>query len=316
MRRIRQMPVPLALAAAASLLAGCGKAPDRPTCPWKASKIAVLGGFDGPECALGDPKTGTVYVGNMAPDPKAEGGGKYWGDDGTGFLSTMSPDGKMVSVRWATSSDAGTSGPLSRSSDLRAATFHSPKGLCLVGTTLWVADNHQLVTVDTATAKAKLELDLPGAKKLNDMASDGTHAFVSDTETGRITRLGPGGPRHMKGPAGANGLAFRGGKLYCVSWSEHEVYEIDPSGAAEAKPLGLAKHFANLDGIEFLPDGSFLVSDQPNDRIAWVSADCRTVETLAEVHAPADMGLDIHRKRLYVPCFTDNTVTVFALGKR
>ena len=302
MRRIQQMPAPLALAAAASLLAGCTVAPDRPTCPWKVSKIAVLGGFDGPECALGDPKTGTVYVGNMSPTPKVEGGAKYWGDDGTGFVSTMSPDGKMVSVRWATSNPG--------------ATFHSPKGLCLVGKTLWAADNHQLITVDTATGKAKLELDLPGAKKLNDMASDGTHAFVADTETGRITRLGPGGPHHMKGPAGANGLAFRGGKLYCVSWTEHEVYEIDLTGAAEPKALGLAKHFANLDGIEFLPDGSFLVSDQPNDRIAWVSADCSTVETLVEVHAPADMGLDIARKRLYVPCFTDNTVTVFSLEKR
>jgi hypothetical protein len=302
MRRIRQMLPPLALAAAASLVAGCGKAPQRQKCPWTATKIAVLGGFDGPECALADPATGTVYVGNMSPTPDVEGGAKYWGDDGTGFVSTMSPDGDMQSLRWGTSSPA--------------ATFHSPKGLCLVGRTLWAADNHRLVTVDTATAKAKLELDLPGAKKLNDMASDGTHAFVSDTETGRITRLGPDGPRHMKGPAGANGLAFRGGKLYCVSWSEHEVYEIDLSGAAEPKPLGLAKHFANLDGIEFLPDGSFLVSDQPNDRIAWVSAEGRTVETLAEVGRPADFGIDLARGRLYVPCFTDGTVTVFSLGKR
>ena len=69
-------------------------------------------------------------------------------------------------------------------------------------------------------------------------------------------------------------------------------------------------------GIEFLPDGSFLVSDQPNDRIAWVSADRRTVETLVEVGKPADFGIDLTRGRLYVPCFTDGTVTVFELGKR
>ncbi|MHC4504461.1 MAG: hypothetical protein ACYTFI_14235, partial [Planctomycetota bacterium] len=288
MRRIQHMPVPLALAAAASLLAGCGKAPERQKCPWTASKIAVLGGFDGPECALADPQAGTVYVGNMSPTPNVEGGAKYWGDDGTGFVSTMSPDGKMISLRWAVSSGG--------------ATFHSPKGLCLVGKTLWAADNHQLITIDTSTAKVKLELDLPGAKKLNDMVSDGTHAFVSDTETGRITRLGPDGPHHMKGPPGANGLAFRAGKLYCVSWSEHEVYEIDLTGAAEAKALGLAKHFKNLDGIEFLPDGSFLVSDQPNDRIAWVSAEGHSVETLVKVGGPADFGIDLKRGRMYVPC--------------
>ena len=39
------------------------------------------------------------------------------------------------------------------------------------------------------------------------------------------------------------------------------IYEIDPAGVAEPIPFGLSSHFTNLDAIEVLPDGSFLVSD-------------------------------------------------------
>ena len=196
------------------------------------------------------------------------------------------------------------------------AKFHSPKGRCILRGQLWVADNHQLITVDLATGEAALALDLPGAKKLNDMATDGEYPYVSDTDTGRITRIAPDGPQHLKGPAGANGLEFRNGKLYCVSWSEHEIYEVDLTGKAEAIPMGLAGRFANLDGIEALPDGSFLVSDQPNDRIAWVSADGRAVETLLSISKPADLGLDTTRMRLYVPSFQGNSVTIFSLKRK
>ena len=248
-----------------------------------------------------NPATGKVYAGNMTLDPKAEGDAKYWGDDGTGSISLLT-DSKLEKLHWAKSN--------------KAATMHSPKGLCIVNGQLWIADNHQVVVVDIATTKPVNALDIPGAKFLNDMVSDGKYAYAADTSTSRISRVGPGALRHYKGPAGANGLAFRDGKLYCTSWSKHEIYEIDLSGKAEAKPVGLAKEFAGLDGIEALPDGSFLVSDQPNNRIVWVSADFKKAETIAKVNKPADFGIDIKRERLYVPCFADNTVTVFSLKRK
>ena len=283
------------------LVSGCLSTPNSHECQWRAQKLRVIGGLEAPECALVNPATGKIYASNMTPADDAEGDARYWGDDGTGSISLLT-DRALEKLHWAKSN--------------ATATLHSPKGLCIVGGQLWIADNHQVVVVDIATGKPVKALDIPGAKFLNDMVSDGKYAYAADTATSRISRVGPGPIVHYKGPASANGLGFRDGKLYCSSWAEHEIYEIDLSGKGEAKPVGLAKEFAGLDGIEALPDGSFLVSDQPKNRIVWVSADFKKTETIAEVNQPADFGIDIKRQRLYVPCFVDSTVTVFSLKRK
>ncbi|MDP6634145.1 MAG: hypothetical protein QGG42_04565 [Phycisphaerae bacterium] len=282
-------------------LSGCLNAHDRHECQWRTEKLRVIGGLKGPECALPNPLTGEIYASNMNYDPNAEGDAKYWGDDGTGSISLLT-DSKLVKLHWA-KSDSN-------------ATMDSPKGLCIVGKQLWIADNHQVVVVDIATGKPVKAIEVPGAKFLNDMASDGKYAYAADTSSGRISRVGPGPMKHYKGPASANGLGFRDGKLYCASWGEHDIFEIDLTGKEEAKPVGLASKFAGLDAVDALPDGSFLVSDQPNNRIVWVSADFKKTQTIAKVNKPADFGIDLKRHRLYVPCFVDNTVTVFSLKRK
>jgi DNA-binding beta-propeller fold protein YncE len=291
----------LALATIAVLTSGCLSTQALHNCQWETEQLQVIGGLEAPECAFVNPADGKVYASNMTPDEKDEGDTKYWGDDGTGSISLLS-DSKLEKLHWAESSDT--------------VTFDSPKGICILNSQLWIADNHQVVVVDIATGKPVKALEVPDAKFLNDMVSDGEYAYAADTATSRISRVGPGVMQHYKGPASANGLAFRDEKLYCSSWGEHEIFEIDLSGKEEAKPVGLAKKFANLDGIEALPDGSFIVSDQPNNRIVWVSADFKKTKTIAKVNAPADFGIDIKRERLYVPCFTDSTVTVFSLRRK
>ncbi len=295
-----------AACAAMAIAAGCSKAPDSAPAPagagWQVSEITVVKGFKAPECAAADAATGKVYVGNMVRDPKLSGGKEYWSDDGNGFVSRMSSGGKVDELRWAESNDA--------------ATFHSPKGICVSGGTLWTADNHQVVAVDLATGAPLKAINFPDAKLINDMVADGERVYVADTGTGRITRVAPGEPVVLKGPPGANGLAFRDGKLFCVSWGEHEIYEIDLEGKAEARAVGLADKFANLHGIEALPDGSFLVSDQPNNRLARVSADFKTVETFVTVTTPADFGVDLERGRIYVPSFKEGSVTIFSLARK
>jgi hypothetical protein len=279
------------------LLSGCLAS----ECPWETKQLGVIRGLENPECALPDPVTGDIYASNMNYDPNAELPDKYWGDDGTGSISRLS-DKKLEELHWAKSD--------------KNATMDSVKGLCIVGRQLWIADNHQVIIVDIATGKPVKELEVPGAKFLNDMASDGKYAYAADTSTSHITRVGPGPMKQYKGPASANGIGFRDGKLYCASWGEHEIFEIDMTGEKEARPVGLASKFAGLDAIEALPDGSFLVSDQPNNRIVWVSADFKKTETIAKVNQPADFGIDLKRGRLYVPCFFDSTVTVFSLKRK
>lgn len=55
--------------------------------------------------------------------------------------------------------------------------------------------------------------------------------------------------------------------------------EIDTSGKQPPQPFGLADHFTNLDGIEVLEDGTFIVSDFVGDKVCLISPDRKTVTT-------------------------------------
>jgi len=264
---------------------------------WSARETAVIGGFRVPECVLVDPETGSVYVSNM--DAAAE---QYWTDDGTGFISRLRPGGLVEALRWQ---DSTPQQPL-----------HSPKGMTVAGGVLYVADNRRVVGYPVAGGAPAAPLQGPVGQRLNDMATDGQAPYVSDTGAGKVYRLSPDGYREIKAPEGVNGITFHQGRMFAVSWTLHDVYELDPAGLADPVAFGLAAHFRALDGIEVLGDGTFLVSDFQGNRVAAVSPDRRTVRTLLKVETPADIGLDPARGLLYVPKFKAGQVGVYRLEKR
>ena len=85
--------------------------------------------------------------------------------------------------------------------------------------------------------------------------------------------------------------------------------------ASTPEPFGFAEHFTNLDGIEVLDDGTFLVSDFKGNAIWLISADRQSVRRLIELDSPADIGLDRKRMRLYVPQFMKDRVAVYDLKR-
>jgi hypothetical protein len=130
---------------------------------------------------------------------------------------------------------------------------------------------------------------------------------------GVVYRMDGQGVTRIKAPAGVNGITFFKGKMFAVSWTQHDVYELDPTGKGDPVPFGLAVHFRTLDGIEVLDDGTFIVSDLTGDRVATISPDRKTVRTLIDLKTPADIGLDVARRLLYVPQFEENCVAVYRL---
>ena len=148
------------------------------------------------------------------------------------------------------------------------------------------------------------------------MATDGTYVYVSDMEAGKVYRLGAEGVQEIKAPPGVNGLTFADGRMYAVSWTLHDIYQLDPTGKGEPVALGLAGHFKALDGIEVLADGTLLVSDFEGHRVAAVAPDRKTVYTLAGARTPADIGLDRDRMLLYVPMLEANRVATYKLEHR
>jgi hypothetical protein len=267
---------------------------------WTATRLSVTTGFDVPECVLFDPARNVAFVSNISAKE-----GEYWSDNGKGFISLLNRDGAVKNLRWI----EGTA----------ANPIHSPKGMCVLKDRLYFTDNARLMRSRIGKnfeASAPEQVPLPGTKRLNDLATDGKSVLVSDTELGKVFRVEPSGKfRELPAPQNVNGVTFHRGKIFAVSWGLHEVYELDPAGKNPPAPFGLASHFTNLDGIEVLDDGTFIVSDFVGNKVCTISPDRKTVRTLIEIESPADIGLDRKRGILYVPQFLKNQAVLFQLKK-
>ena len=263
---------------------------------WRLKRLRVIEKMDVPESVVVDQTTGVAYVSNVV----APGGG-YWSDDGVGFIARLKPGGELDALRWKRRSPQG---PL-----------NGPKGMCIFKGNLYVADNSRVRSFPLAGAKAATPVTFPPGRRYNDMATDGKAVYVSDTAAGKVVRADEKGHRLVKAPKGVNGITFFRGKMFAVSWTMHEVYELDPTGKAAPKPFGLSYSFTALDGIEVLDDGTFIVSDFVGNKICAIAPDRKGIRTLATLKTPADIGLDRTRSLLYVPQFEHKRVVVYRLRR-
>ncbi|MBN2307831.1 MAG: hypothetical protein JXR94_02605 [Candidatus Hydrogenedentes bacterium] len=262
---------------------------------WTLEQAAVVEGFLVPECLCPDPESGAVYVSNVEA---AED--EYWNDDGKGFVSRMTATGEIEALRWLDTD------PL--------AVLNGPKGLCILKGNLYIADNGRLLRCPIKEKGPVAEVPLPRTGKLNDLATDGEFLYVSDTELGLVYKVGPTGSQTIiQAPPSVNGVTCFRGRLFAVGWDTHEVYELDPSGDNPPVPFGVAEHFTNLDGIEVLADGTFIVSDFMGNQVCSIAPDRKTVQVLVQLESPADIGIDRTRGLLYVPQFMLNKAVIYKL---
>lgn len=117
-------------------------------------------GFASPESVLPDPASGLIFVSNVNGEGDAA--------DGNGFISRITPDGEIETLRWATGLDA-------------------PKGMALVGDRLYVTDIARIVCIDRRTGEVVDSWPAPGAGFLNDaVAGPDGRVYASDSATSRI----------------------------------------------------------------------------------------------------------------------------------
>lgn len=267
----------------------------------------AIPGFASPESVLvaGD----RAYVSNVgaALDPLAH--------DGDGFISLVGADGTILD-RQAFPRD-GT-------------TLDAPKGMALLGATLYVADIDRIVGFDTEDGTRTTSIPLPpgGPAFANDLAAEprGT-LLVTDTLRNAVYRLDPaGGGWTLLTDAipGANGIALAtgaagSGTLAFVAgigagFSGGDVFALDGSGTprkVEGAPHGL------LDGIVVAPDGTILVSDWVSfdppapGRITAVAPDgtATPLDLGPALQGPADFSRD-DRSRLWIPAMPENAVRI------
>lgn len=196
----------------------------------------TLEGFARPESVALNASGDALYVSSI--------GGEGDARDGNGFISRISPDGRMLQERWATGFDA-------------------PKGMALSEGRLYVSDITRLHVVDAETGAIARTLDAAGSGFLNDVAvTPAGKILVSDSARARIYALdGDELTVWREGPRlrAINGLlpeqdrliiTTMAGLLLAMDYSSGEITE-------------LASGLGNGDGVAALGDGGYLVSEWP-----------------------------------------------------
>ena len=267
---------------------------------------SLMGDFAAPESAYYHAGSNAVFVSSI--------NGQILEKDGNGYISRLSPDGKMVNAKWVTG-------------------LHGPKGLRSVGGTLWVSDIDEVVAIDIATARITSRVKVDGAQFLNDLATapDGT-VYVSDSNLARIytvkdgkssifveganqvdvpngllvdgTRLivgtiGVGGPRG--GGAGRGAGPPPSGHLYAFDLKTKQRTQLTMDAVG------------GIDGIEPDGRGGLLITDVIGARLLHVAASGQTRVLAKFSGGGADFGYIESKRIAVVPFLAANTVSAYDL---
>lgn len=275
------------------LLPAC-RAADNPAYPvaWE-----VTAGVKSPESAHFDATSGFVFVSNI-------GGGGPTGKDGDGYLSKLTLDGKVVAAKWITG-------------------LNAPKGIRCFGGRLWVSDIDQLIGVDIPQGKIAERVPVPGAEFLNDVACDSQGAvYVSDMTKNKIHRYRDGKLSvlaegdQLENP---NGLLVVGNQLAVGGWGSGggaklgHLYSLDLQTGK--KTLITPEPVGNLDGVETVAKGSYLVSDWSAGKIFYIRQEGTVTQLMQLPKGSADLGYAPDKLLLLVPQMVENKITAYQLWR-
>lgn len=299
--------------AAASTLAlllslGCARketpAPETAT-PALPQKVTTITGLSTPESVIWSAKEDAWFVSNINGSPVAK--------DGNGFISRVSRDGVIDSLHFIMSGRD-------------SVTLNGPKGMALVGDTLWVADIDAIRAFDAHTGKPVASIELgKQATFLNDVAvgPDGV-IYITDSGLGFDDK---GNPTHP-GPDRIFGLTGRTTKVLAegdwlnrpngITWdAANSRFVVVPFGGTAL--LGWKPGVAKVDtigtgpgaqdGVEFVGGDLLVTSWADSSVFAVMSTGDRKVVTGAA--SPADLGVDQVRGLIAIPLFTKDEVDIW-----
>ena len=270
--------------------------------------VAVVStGLMTPESVLWDATRNVWYVSNINGAD---------GKDDNGYIVRLGPDGAaMDTVPFINGAD----------DDI---TLNDPKGMAIVGDTLYVADIDAVRTFNLATGTqlASIEMGEMGATFLNDVAAGDlgvvyiTDSGISFDSTGAVVH--PGKSRVFMLVAGeaseavvlpaesaVNGIAWDAarGAWLLVGSNSPNIFAWTP-GADSVDVLGTGP--GGGDGIVMLADGRALYSSWADSSLTTFVNGAST--TLRKgLPAPADLGYDAARGIVAVPLFQDNRVELW-----
>ena len=281
------------------VLAGCASQSGMPA-TGELRQIAQVDGFIAPEAVRYDPDQDVYFVSNWGPGP-------YGALDNNGFISRMRPDGSLESRQFIAGGSAGV-------------TLHAPRGMTIVGDTLWVADVDAVRGFHRRTGALLASVDFtafdPGF--LNDIAADADGAvYVTDTPRNKVYRV-RGGPTLVVSDTllgNPNGITWDASNrrfLILPFNGGHTIHAWTP-GSTGMVNAGTSPG-ARFDGIEVLSGGRLLVSSQADSSIhLFVGGIGHPIIHISG--PPADIAIDTRRNRVAAPIVGLNRVEIWELPR-
>ena len=238
---------------------------------WESDSLTL----NGPESALYDAKTNSLYVSSM----------------NAGAIVRMATDGKILKNDWVTGLNAN-------------------KGSALFNGLLYTAETAAVAVIDVDRATVVKRIPIEGAVMLNDVAVNAAGiVFVSDTRTGKVYRIENDKPAlYLENISGANGLLAVGTDLYVAGSTTFLK-----AGANKAMTTIADGFDSGLDGIVMVAQNEFIISNYKGilysvnaDGTHQVLLDSRASKIMAN-----DISYDRNTKTLYVPSFGTNRVIAY-----
>ncbi len=252
-------------------------------------------GLKTPESFISDPDKGNFFISNI--------NGKPTDKDHNGFITKLDEKGKVIDFRFIDAKQSGI-------------TLHAPKGLDIIGNTLYVTDIDFLRGFDKESGKTVCNLDLRalGASFLNDLTHDAEgNLYITDMMSNMILKVDTRNDYEtqilvkdemLQGP---NGIALQSetGNLIVVTWNTGSILEVNPQG--QIKVLMDSKGLRKLDGIALDDAGNLYTSSFTDGKIYRISANFKRIRLFKEgLTTPADINLDHTRQLVLIPLFDKN----------
>jgi sugar lactone lactonase YvrE len=276
-------------------------------------RTATANGFKTPESVRYDSAGDVFYVSNINGSPVAK--------DDNGFISRMKPDGTIDSLELIAGGRNGV-------------TLNAPKGLALVGDTLWVADIDAVRAFNVRTGAVVATVDLTPfhAVFLNDVCVGGDGAiYITDSGmkpsgatmthvagADRIFRIDAA--HHATIALASDSLHWPNGITWDASGKRFIVVPYDNVPQILAwrpgtpQPVIIGYGSGQYDGVEILADRRLVITSWADSTISIRDGNVRTA--IRELPSPADIGIDTRRMHVAVPLLTKDRVEILTIPAR